>query len=404
MILDYCVIGGGIVGLATAMELLRQRPGSSLVILEKESGLARHQTGHNSGVIHSGIYYLPGSLKAELCRRGALATKSFCEEHGIPYEICGKMLVATNGREAERMNTLFERAKKNNIDVERLDAEELKRREPNIVGVGALFVRSTGIVDYTLVAEAMGRVVHSSGGEIEFGVKVDSIEEKPDDVLVAAGERRWTAKRLVACAGLESDRLAKIAGCKIDHQIVPFRGEYYRLRPTQSGIVRHLIYPIPDPELPFLGIHLTRMIDGGVTVGPNAVLGFSREGYPKLSFNLKDVLEYCAFPGFWKTIGAHLKSGVIEMRNSLSKRGYLKECQKYCPSLALGDLLPEKAGIRAQAVLRDGTLVHDFLFVQTDRMLHVCNAPSPAATSAIPIGEMIANRSVTGEINSPAPR
>jgi L-2-hydroxyglutarate oxidase len=385
------------------MELLRQRPGSRLVLLEKESGPARHQTGHNSGVIHSGIYYLPGSLKAELCRRGALATKRFCDEHGIAYEVCGKLLVATNSREAERMNTLFERAKKNNIDVERLDAEELKRREPNIVGVGALFVRSTGIVDYTLVAEAMGRVIRSAGGEIEFGVKVSSIEERPDDVLVAAGERRWTAKRLVVCAGLESDRLAKIAGCKIDHQIVPFRGEYYRLPATKSGIVRHLIYPIPDPDLPFLGIHLTRMIDGGVTVGPNAVLGFSREGYPKFSFSLKDVSEYCAFPGFWKTIAANLKSGLIEMRNSLWKRGYLKECQKYCPSLALEDLLPEKAGIRAQAVLRDGTLVHDFLFVETDRMLHVCNAPSPAATSAIPIGEMIANKCVAGQINSPAP-
>jgi L-2-hydroxyglutarate oxidase len=395
MVFDYCVIGGGIVGLATAMELLRKRPGSSLVILEKESGLARHQTGHNSGVIHAGIYYLPGSLKAELCRRGAVATKSFCEEHSIPYEVCGKMLVATNSLEAERMNALFERAKKNNIDVERLDAEELKRREPNIVGVGALFVRSTGIVDYRLVAEAMGRVVRSSGGDIEFGIKVDSIQERPEEVLIAAGERCWTAKRLIVCAGLNSDRLARIAGCKIDHQIVPFRGEYYRLHTATSGIVRHLIYPIPDPDLPFLGIHLTRMIDGGVTVGPNAVLGFSREGYPKFSFNLKDVCEFCAFPGFWKTIGANLRSGLIEMRNSLSKRGYLKECQKYCPALTLGDLLPEKAGIRAQAVLRDGTLVHDFLFVETHRMLHVCNAPSPAATSAIPIGEMIANKCIS---------
>jgi (S)-2-hydroxyglutarate dehydrogenase len=396
MVLDYCVIGGGIVGLATAMELLRKRPGSSLVILEKENGPARHQTGHNSGVIHSGIYYAPGSLKADLCRRGALATKSFCEEHSIAYEVCGKMLVATNSLEAERMNTLFERAKKNDIEVERLDAEELKRREPNIVGIGALFVRSTGIVDYKLVAEAMCRVIRSSGGDIEFGVKVHSIQEKPNEVLIAAGERRWNAKRLVVCAGLNSDRLARVAGCKIDHEIVPFRGEYYRLRASKSGIVRHLIYPIPDPDLPFLGIHLTRMIDGGVTVGPNAVLGFSREGYPKFSFNLKDVSEYCMFPGFWKTIAANLKSGLIEMRNSLSKPGYLKECQKYCPSLVLADLLPEKAGIRAQAVLRDGTLVHDFLFVETERMLHVCNAPSPAATSAIPIGEMIADKCVAG--------
>jgi L-2-hydroxyglutarate oxidase len=394
LVFDYCVIGGGIVGLATTMELLKRRPGSNIVVLEKENSLAQHQTGHNSGVIHAGIYYAPGSLKADLCRRGALATKSFCDEHGIPYEVCGKMLVATNALEAERMNALFERAKKNNIDVERLDAQELKRREPNIVGVGALFVKSTGIVDYKQVSEAMGKVIRSSGGAIEFGINVDSIRESPTEVAVAAGERRWTAKRLIACAGLQSDRLARIAGCKIEHQIVPFRGEYYRLPATKSGIVRHLIYPIPDPNLPFLGIHLTRMIDGGVTVGPNAVLGFAREGYPKFSFNLQDVREYSAFPGFWKTIKANLKSGVVEMRNSLLKQGYLKECQKYCPSLNVEDLLPEKAGIRAQAVMRDGTLVHDFLFVQTDRMLHVCNAPSPAATSAIPIGEMIANKCV----------
>ena len=374
------------------MALLKRRPDASIVILEKESGLAQHQTGHNSGVIHAGIYYAPGSLKADLCRRGALATKSFCDEHGIRYEVCGKMLVATNAVEAERMNALFERAKKNNIDVERLDARELKEREPNIEGVGALFVKTTGIVDYRQVSEAMGRVIRSLGGEIEFGVKVDAIREKQSEVVVGAGERQWTAKRLVACAGLQSDRLARMAGCQIEHQIVPFRGEYYRLPVGKSGIVRHLIYPIPDPELPFLGIHLTRMADGGVTVGPNAVLGFAREGYPKFSFNLNDVLEYSAFPGFWKTIKANLKSGVVEMRNSLVKQGYLKECQKYCPSLELEDLLPEKAGIRAQAVMRDGTLVHDFLFVQTDRMLHVCNAPSPAATSAIPIGEMIAEK------------
>jgi L-2-hydroxyglutarate oxidase len=396
MVFDYCVIGGGIIGLAAAMELLKKRPGSSLVILEKESSLAQHQTGHNSGVIHSGIYYLPGSLKAELCRRGALATKSFCEEQGVPYKVCGKMLVATNSLEAERMNALFERARKNNIDAEKLDAEELKRREPHIVGVGALFVSSTGIVDYRMVAEAMSQVVRLSGGEIQLGIKVNSIQESRGEVLIAAGERHWKAKQLIVCAGLQSDRLAKIAGCKIDHQIVPFRGEYYRLRADKTGTVCHLIYPIPDPDLPFLGIHLTRMIDGGITVGPNAVLGLAREGYAKFSLNLNDVCEYSVFPGFWKAIAVNLKSGLIETRNSLAKRWYLKECQKYCPSLTAGDLLPEKAGIRAQAVMRDGTLVHDFLFVQTNRMLHVCNAPSPAATSAIPIGEMIANKCLLG--------
>jgi len=400
MIYDYCVIGGGIVGLATAMKLLESRPGASLVVLEKEESLGRHQTGHNSGVIHAGIYYAPGSLKAELCRRGAQATKDFCTAHGIAFDVCGKLLVATNALEVERMDALFERAKQNKIDVERLDAGQLKEREPNISGVGAILATSTGIVDYKLVCEAMGRVIGLAGGEIEFGVEVSEIRETAGEVAIAArvkapkGERRWSAKQLVACAGLQSDRIAKIAGLAIDHQIVPFRGEYYQLPPSKNGIVRHLIYPIPDPELPFLGVHLTRMIDGSVTVGPNAVLGFAREGYPKFSLNVRDVLDYSRFPGFWKVVLNNRKSALVEMRNSLWKQGYLEQCRKYCPSLRLDDLLPYEAGIRAQAVMRDGTLVHDFLFFETQRMLHVCNAPSPAATSAIPIGEMIVEKCI----------
>lgn len=396
MTCDYCVIGGGIVGLATARALVRARPGASLVILEKEDGLAKHQTGHNSGVIHSGIYYAPGSLKAELCRRGAAATKSFCREHGIPFDVCGKLLVATNGAEAQRMDALFERAKQNRIEVERLDVAELKRREPHITGTGALFVPATGIVDYAQVCTTMARIVRSAGAQIELGVEVTAIEENLGSVRVSSAERFWTAQQLIVCGGLQSDRLARMAGLNIDHQIVPFRGEYYRLPAGRNELVRHLIYPIPDPNLPFLGVHLTRMIHGGITVGPNAVLGFAREGYPKLSFNIRDVVQYCSFPGFWKTIGANLKSGLREMRNSLWKRGYLQECRKYCPSLTLEDLLPQHAGIRAQAVMRDGTLVHDFLFLQSKRMLHVCNAPSPAATSSIPIGEMIAERCIRG--------
>ena len=392
MIYDHCVVGGGIVGLATAMALLERRPGSSLVLLEKETGLARHQTGHNSGVIHAGIYYAPGSLKADLCRRGAQATKSFCAQHGIPFETCGKLLVATNAVEHQRMGALLERAHQNRIEVESVDAAELKRLEPNVVGTGGLLVKQTGIVDYKLVCQKMGEVVRAAGGQIELGVKTDATRETSETVEIGSGDRRWSAKRLIACAGLQSDRVARMAGLKIEHQIVPFRGEYYRLPAAKNGIVQRLIYPIPDPGLPFLGVHLTRMIDGGVTVGPNAVLGFSREGYPRFSFNLYDVAEYSSFPGFWKTIGNNLKSGIVEMRNSLWKRGYLEQCRKYCPSLTLADLLPEPAGIRAQAVMRDGALVHDFLFVETDRMLHVCNAPSPAATSAIPIGEMIAKK------------
>ncbi|MBO9549931.1 L-2-hydroxyglutarate oxidase [Pseudomonas sp.] len=392
MTYDYCIIGGGIVGLATAMALLEQRPGASLLILEKEASLGRHQTGHNSGVIHAGIYYAPGSLKAELCKRGAQATKDFCSEHGIAFEVCGKLLVASNDLEVQRMQALYERSQQNGLKVERLDAAALAEREPNIVGKGALFLDATGIVDYTQVCNAMAKVIRQAGGEVHLSTRVHAIQEHADHVAVGTDSHTWRARQLVACAGLQSDRLARLAGVKIDHQIIPFRGEYYRLPASKNQIVNHLIYPIPDPELPFLGVHLTRMIDGSVTVGPNAVLGFGRENYRKLSVNWRDVAEYASFPGFWKTIWNNLGSGTTEMKNSLFKRGYLEQCRKYCPSLEVADLLPYEAGIRAQAVMRDGTLVHDFLFAETPRMVHVCNAPSPAATSAIPIGQMIAEK------------
>ncbi|MCW5711038.1 L-2-hydroxyglutarate oxidase [Shinella sp.] len=389
---DYCVIGGGIVGLATAMRLLEDRPGSSLVLLEKEAALGRHQTGHNSGVIHAGIYYPPGSLKAELCREGAAATKAFCAENGIRFETCGKLLVATSDLEMQRMDALYERSKQNTIEVHRLGADELKDREPNIRGRGALFVPSTGIVSYAEVCEAMGRRIAALGGEIRLSTRVTGLREAPDAVTIGSDGESWQARKLVVCGGLQSDRLALLAGLSITHRIVPFRGEYYRLPADRNDIVRHLIYPVPDPALPFLGVHLTRMIDGSVTVGPNAVIGFAREGYPRLSVNLSDMADYALFPGFWKTVFANRKSAVTELRNSLWKPGYLAQCRKYCPGLKLADLLPHEAGIRAQAVGRDGTLIHDFLFVETERMLHVCNAPSPAATSAIPIARMIARR------------
>ncbi|AIN59500.1 L-2-hydroxyglutarate oxidase [Pseudomonas soli] len=392
MTYDYCIIGGGIVGLATAMALLTHRPGASLLILEKEASLGRHQTGHNSGVIHAGIYYAPGSLKADLCKRGAQATKDFCAEHGIAFEVCGKLLVASNDLEVQRMQALYERSQQNGLKVERLDADALREREPNIVGKGALFLDATGIVDYQQVCDAMAKVIRQAGGEVHLSTAVRAIQEHADHVAVSTDDNTWRARQLVACAGLQSDRLARLAGVKIDHQIIPFRGEYYRLPASKNQIVNHLIYPIPDPELPFLGVHLTRMIDGSVTVGPNAVLGFGRENYRKFSVNWRDVAEYARFPGFWKTIWNNLGSGTAEMKNSLFKRGYLEQCRKYCPSLQVEDLLPYEAGIRAQAVMRDGTLVHDFLFAETPRMVHVCNAPSPAATSAIPIGQMIAEK------------
>jgi L-2-hydroxyglutarate oxidase len=389
---DVAVVGGGIVGLATAMHLLAAHRGLRVVLLEKETALATHQTGHNSGVIHSGIYYAPGSLKAELCRRGAQATKAFCAEHAIPVETCGKTLVATNALELERMDALERRAHENGIDVERLGADALRRREPNVAGLGALFVPATAIVDYRRVAEAMARVVRDAGGEIVLGARVTAIRETVDDVVVSADSRRWTVGRLVACAGLQSDRIARLAGLAIAHQIVPFRGEYYRLPDAKRDIVRSLIYPIPDPELPFLGIHLTRTIDGGVTVGPNAVLGFAREGYPRWSVSPRDVAQYLLFPGLWRVLARNRRSVRAELAGSVSKSLYLRECRKYCPSLERDDLLPHEAGIRAQAVMRDGTLVHDFLFAESPRTLHVCNAPSPAATSAIPIGERIGER------------
>ncbi|CAK9888297.1 MULTISPECIES: L-2-hydroxyglutarate oxidase [Pseudomonas] len=392
MIYDYCIIGGGIVGLATAMALLERQPGASLLILEKESSLARHQTGHNSGVIHAGIYYAPGSLKADLCKRGAQATKEFCTEHQIKFEVCGKLLVASTPLEVERMHALYERSQQNGLKVEQLDAKELQRREPNIVGLGGLFLDATGIVDYKQVCEAMARVIQRFGGEVQLQTTVRAIVETADKVTISSDDKVWSARQLVACAGLQSDRLATLAGVKIDHQIIPFRGEYFRLPAAKNDIVNHLIYPIPDPQLPFLGVHLTRMIDGSVTVGPNAVLGLGRENYRKFSVNWRDVAEYARFPGFWKTIWNNLGSGTAEMKNSLFKSGYLEQCRKYCPSLNIEDLLPYEAGIRAQAVMRDGTLVHDFLFAETPRMVHVCNAPSPAATSAIPIGQMIAER------------
>lgn len=384
---DYLVIGGGIVGLSTAMQIAKAYPDATVRVLEKEDRLAAHQTGHNSGVIHAGVYYAPGSLKAKFCRAGVDATIAFCTRHQIPFEQCGKLLVATTPIELERMDALEERCRANGLDPERLSAEQLKEREPNITGLGALFVRVTGIVDYPAIARAMAKELQDAGGDVVLNSTVTGVAEGPDTVSVATSTGLYEARQLVVCGGLQADRLAKMAGVDVDFQIVPFRGEYYRLNARHNAIIKHLIYPIPDPDLPFLGVHLTRMIDGSVTVGPNAVLGFAREGYPKGSFDAGDVLSMLGFSGFWKVMGKNLRSGITEFRNSLSKQRYLKLCQKYAPGLTLDDLEPYPSGIRAQAVMKDGTLVHDFLIKQTPRTLHVCNAPSPAATSSLPIGE-----------------
>lgn len=386
---DLVVIGGGIVGISTAMQASLRYPGISVAVLEKEPLLGSHQTGRNSGVIHAGVYYQPGSLKARFCREGVTATIQFCTEHGIPFEQCGKLIVATDPSELPRMAALHERAEENGIAIERLDQTELGRREPRIRGLGALFSPTTGIVDYARVANAMAGVVRDRGGEIMTSTEVTGIEETATDVVVRTEDNRFRTKYLIAAAGLQADRIARQCAVDTDVRIVPFRGEYYRLGTDKDDIVRHLIYPIPDPELPFLGVHLTRMIGGYVTVGPNAVLAFAREGYGFGTVNLRDLGEMVRFPGFRKVIRANLKSGAAEMANSLLKSRYLALCRRYCPELELADLSPYRSGVRAQAVLPDGTLVHDFLLGETGRSIHVLNAPSPAATSAIPIGRHI---------------
>ena len=392
MIYDFCVIGGGILGLATAMRLLEERPGASLILIEKEAEVALHQTGHNSGVIHAGVYYAPGSLKAELCKQGAEATKQFAAENEIPVEVCGKLIVATNPIEVERLGDLHRRGEANGLRIERLSAPELREREPLIAGKAALFVASTGITNYRLMSAKMAEKIRRHGAELRLGAAVDAIREQPDGVEVEVAGNQLRARKLVVCAGLQSDRLARLAGIQLQHAIVPFRGEYFVLDERINGKLNHLIYPVPDPAMPFLGIHLTKMIDGRVTVGPNAALGFSREGYRHGSFDLRDTAAMMGFPGFWKTIAANWRAAASELKNSISRAAYLAECRKYCPSLQLDDLKPYPAGIRAQAVLADGSFAHDFLFHSTDRMLHVCNAPSPAATSAIPIARLIVDK------------
>jgi len=392
---DFCVVGGGIVGLATARELLMRQRGASLLLLEKEPELARHQTGHNSGVIHAGVYYAPGSLKARLCREGHRDTKEYCNARGIPIEICGKLIVAVSDLEVRRLADLLKRCRANEIETEEISAAALRDLEPHIAGQAALLVPSTAIVDYRRVALALAEDIRRLGGEIRMNAEVKRIVERDSVVdIYLAEELQVQASQLVACAGLQSDRLARAAGLKVDLRIVPFRGEYFRLPKDKSSLVRHLIYPVPDPELPFLGVHLTRTIGGDITVGPNAVLGLAREGYGHFSISMRDTTEILKFPGFWRVLQSHWRSALTELRGSLFRSRYLQECQRYCPELMLADLLPSRAGIRAQAVLRDGTLVHDFLLSDTPRSVHVLNAPSPAATAALPIARMIAARAL----------
>ncbi|EMD1656584.1 L-2-hydroxyglutarate oxidase [Pluralibacter gergoviae] len=390
---DFVIIGGGIIGMSTAMQLIDLYPDARMVLLEKESGPAHHQTGHNSGVIHAGVYYTPGSLKAKFCLAGNRATKAFCDENGIRYDTCGKMLVATSTLEMERMKALWERTAANGLEREWLSAAELKEREPNITGMGGIFVPSSGIVSYREVTAAMAKNFQRKGGEIVYNAEVTALKEHASGVVVHTGDgREFEGSTLITCSGLMADRLVKMIGVEPGFIICPFRGEYFRLAPQHNQIVNHLIYPIPDPAMPFLGVHLTRMIDGSVTVGPNAVLAFKREGYRKRDISFSDMLEMFGSGGIRRVLQNNLRSGLGEMKNSLCKSGYLKLVQKYCPSLTQQDLQPYPAGVRAQAVSPDGKLIDDFLFVTTPRSIHTCNAPSPAATSALPIGAHIVSK------------
>ena len=396
MTYDYIIVGGGILGISTAWQLHQRFPKKKLLLLEKESEYSKHQTGHNSGVIHAGVYYTPGSLKAKFCKAGIVATMAFCDQNDVLYDKCGKLLVATNKLEVERMHAIFERCQRNEIDVELLDAQQLKSLEPNIFGLCAIFVKETAIVNYQQITNKMVGLFVKMGGDARLNHKVVELRESKDDVTVIVrhnGEKvAFKGRLLIACSGLMADRTTKMLGIPTDFKIIPFRGEYYQLPAKYNQIVNHLIYPIPDPDLPFLGVHLTRMIDGSVTVGPNAVLGWKREGYDKINISLLDLWDMVTFGGFWRVLTSHLKTGLIEIKNSLWKPGYLNLVQKYCPQLQLSDLKPYPAGVRAQAVMKDGSLVQDFLFAESPRSLHVCNAPSPAATSAIPIGGYICDK------------
>lgn len=391
LIYDFIIIGGGILGASTAMQLKERHPDNSILLIEKENVLAKHQTGNNSGVIHAGVYYKPGSLKADFCTRGNIATKNFCQEHSIPFENCGKLLVATNDLEMKRMHDLWVNTEQNGIDRYWLSQNELTEKEPNVRGIGAIFVPSSGIVNYSTISQAMVDKFQSAGGQIKLGAEVKNIHETNDQITISTTQGDFKAQHMISCAGLMSDRIVKMMGIDPGLSICPFRGEYYQLPKQKQDVVKHLIYPIPDPSVPFLGVHLTPMIDGSITVGPNAVLALKREGYKKTDIDIVETIRMLSTPGVLKLLSKNFSNGLREMKNSYLKNSYLKEVTKYCPQITTSDLLPYPAGVRAQAISYQGKLIDDFVFVNSNRSFNVCNAPSPAATSAIPIGEHICN-------------
>lgn len=388
---DAVIVGGGIVGLATALQLQRSRPSSKILVIEKEDILARHQTGNNSGVIHSGIYYKPGSLKASNCLNGYRLLIDFCNEQGIPYDLCGKIIVATDAQELPLLNTLYDRGLQNGLTgMKRLKKEELKDYEPHVAGIEGIFVPQTGIVDYTLVANKYAEVLRQAGTEIRLGEKVVNMQ----GTTIATDKGSYTTRLIINCAGLYSDKVASMTVPNLNVRIIPFRGEYYKLRKEKEYLVRNLIYPVPDPSFPFLGVHFTRMAKGGVEAGPNAVLAFRREGYKKSDINLAELTESLLWPGFQKVAKKYWRTGVGEMYRSFSKAAFTKALQKLIPEITESDLVAGGAGVRAQACDRDGGLVDDFMILESANAINVCNAPSPAATSSLAIGETVAKLAV----------
>lgn len=386
---DMLIIGGGLVGLATAYRYLQQNPGNKLIVLEKETAVVQHQSGRNSGVLHSGIYYKPGSHRALMCRTGKAMMEQFCQEHAIAYDICGKVIVAKNESEVPAMERIYERGQANSVACELIGRERLREIEPHVQGVQAIHVAEAGIADYPAVGRHLAQLIGEMGGQVVCRAKVTNIRESATEVVVESSQGEFTAVQLIACAGLYSDRLAELSGVQSDIKIVPFRGEYFQLQPAAENYCRGLIYPVPDARFPFLGVHFTKMIEGGVDCGPNAVLAFAREGYTKMDINGRELLEVLSYSGFQKLALKHWAYGLGEMWRSFSKRAFVSALQALIPAVTVADLAPHPSGVRATALTPTGGMYDDFAFTQTARTLHVINAPSPAATASLAIGEHI---------------
>jgi len=393
---DIAIIGAGIVGLATAMDLITRRPDLRLIVLEKEGSVAAHQTGHNSGVIHAGLYYRPGSLKAQMAVEGAKRMVAFCQEHNLPHELCGKVVVATREEELPRLQELYRRGSTNGVPgLVRITAAEIAEHEPHTTGIEGLWSPNTGIVDYLAVTRRYAEIVTDGGGELRLNARVMGISQAPDELVLETTRGEVHTRTLINCAGLQCDTIAKMMGSTQGVRIVPFRGEYYKLAPASQHLVRGLIYPVPDPRFPFLGVHFTKKIDGSVEAGPNAVLAFAREGYKKTDISLGYLLGLLAFPGFWVMAASYWRMGLGEMVRSWNKRAFVNALRTLLPELSTDDVIPGGAGIRAQAMDKRGHLLDDFSIIESSRAIHVLNAPSPAATASIVIGETIAAKAMS---------